>query len=51
MSVNYPIFYSHLLSAKTDDMVYKCFLRIAADVLKIKLTARDIDNSQVLQPV
>ena len=30
-------------------MVYKCFLRVAADVLKIKLTAEDVVSTQVLQ--
>jgi Ras-related protein Rab-28 len=38
---------SHLLSAKTDDMVYQCFLKVAANVLRIPLTSSDLDASQV----
>lgn len=38
---------SHSLSAKSDDLVYQCFLKAAAGVLKISLTAADLDTSQV----
>jgi hypothetical protein len=34
------------LSAKTDDMVYQCFLKVAANVLRIPLTSSDLDASQ-----
>lgn len=37
---------SHSISAKTDDMLYQCFLKIAAAVLKIRLTSSDLDITQ-----
>ncbi|XP_003384288.1 PREDICTED: ras-related protein Rab-28-like [Amphimedon queenslandica] len=37
---------SHSLSAKNDDLVYQCFLKAAAGVLKISLTSADLDTSQ-----
>lgn len=44
---NAPSKFSHSLSAKSDDLVYQCFLKAAAGVLKIPLTAADLDTSQV----
>ena len=38
---------SHGISAKTDDMVYQCFLKVAAAVLKIRLVSSDIELAQV----
>ena len=38
---------SHFVSAKTNDMIDLCFLKIAADVMKVKLTAADIQTVTV----
>ena len=39
--------FSHFVSAKTNDMINACFLKIAADVMKVKLTTADIQRVTV----
>jgi Ras-related protein Rab-28 len=38
---------SHFVSAKTNDTINACFLKIAADVMRVKLTASDIQSVTV----
>ena len=41
------VFCSHFVSAKTNDTINACFLKIAADVMRVKLTASDIQSVTV----
>ena len=38
---------SHYVSAKTNDNINSCFLKIAADAVGVKLTAADIQRVTV----
>ena len=38
---------SHFVSAKADDMIDSCFLKITAEVVGVKLTAADIQKVTV----
>jgi Ras-related protein Rab-28 len=35
---------SHFVSAKTNDLINACFLKVAAEVMKVKLTPADIQR-------
>lgn len=39
--------YSHFVSAKSDDLINSCFLKVAAETLGIRLTSSDIDRVSV----
>ena len=41
------LFCSHFVSAKTNNMINACFLKIAAEVVGVKLTATDIQRVTV----
>ena len=41
------VFCSFYISAKTDDLVIQCLMQVAANVLKITLTHKDLDTSNV----
>ena len=40
-------YYSHFVSAKTNDMINACFLKVAAEVMNVKLTPADIQRVTV----
>ena len=46
MNTHITIF-SHFVSAKSNDMINSCFMKVAAEVVGVKLTAGDIQNVTV----
>ena len=45
--VNCAFNFSHFVSAKTDDLLTQCLMKVAANVLQINLSSSDLDTSTV----
>jgi len=41
-------FYSHFVSAKTDDLINTMFLKVTAQVLGIKLSSTDLEKASTV---
>lgn len=47
-SVSYPVFYSHFVSAKTDDLINALFLRVSAEALGVRISHHDIEQTSTV---